>query len=343
VLPDDSVIEWREGDPDPEELWEPVREGVPVCAHNARQFDKYVWERLRWPKPSDWVDTVVMARERKLRASLGALATLVGRGKDDEGRDLVVSLNKKYARSRAIPKRVPKVSDEDLTRIVDYCRSDTITLRDVWFHLLTVPVPDEDELLDEDGEEEDFGDLDELVESEPEHSAPVHDRLVQGDALPSVQATQWQQPAAYPAPAQPWPQSPAPPQQWQYPQQNAPSWNHYPQQRAARKGNRLGSIVIVVTVLVLPVVAIAVLAANHQPPQPTTQGSTAETPEPPTPEGTTDCGSTEHFPPKAHLRGLWKDYRCDESNAPGCLTRGEYTDTQGRGCPGSELCCPPGQ
>lgn len=57
------------------------------------------------------------------------------------------------------------------------------------------------------------------------------------------------------------------------------------------------------------------------------------------------CGSSAINPPDGVSRSQWRDYRCASRTAAGvgwssCFAMREYTSESGRGCPGSERCCP---
>lgn len=65
---------------------------------------------------------------------------------------------------------------------------------------------------------------------------------------------------------------------------------------------------------------------------------------PPSPD--TDCGNASVPTPVGVSADRWSLYRCmGESEAEArwglCLSRGKYTKTAGRGCPGEDKCCPP--
>jgi hypothetical protein len=60
----------------------------------------------------------------------------------------------------------------------------------------------------------------------------------------------------------------------------------------------------------------------------------------------TDCGDVNRVPRNKKIIGDWKDYKCTSQQQAGarwklCLARVDYSDAQGRGCDGDELCCPP--
>ena len=52
-MPDGSVLEWKNGDAPPAELFHAVALGTPLVAHNAMKFDRHVWKVLGWP-PAEW-------------------------------------------------------------------------------------------------------------------------------------------------------------------------------------------------------------------------------------------------------------------------------------------------
>jgi hypothetical protein len=65
-----------------------------------------------------------------------------------------------------------------------------------------------------------------------------------------------------------------------------------------------------------------------------------------TPEALSHCGDPGHMPKSKKLLGDWNQYRCMARNAAGsrwasCVSRAEYSDQQGRGCEGDDMCCPP--
>lgn len=59
------------------------------------------------------------------------------------------------------------------------------------------------------------------------------------------------------------------------------------------------------------------------------------------------CGSRPQLPslcgsPDADISPPnWNQYSCSDETTDACLGRSEYTDQEGRGCPGDQLCCPP--
>jgi len=60
---------------------------------------------------------------------------------------------------------------------------------------------------------------------------------------------------------------------------------------------------------------------------------------------TTDCGNAFYSPSEPRVIGNWGDYKCMNKETAGakwkhCLSRATYTETQGKGCPGDERCCP---
>jgi hypothetical protein len=74
---------------------------------------------------------------------------------------------------------------------------------------------------------------------------------------------------------------------------------------------------------------------------PSTNTPTASQTDPDVPEAITHCGASDHRPTKK-LVADWATYRCaSPGGSPQCLARSEYSDTQGMGCPGDEMCCSP--
>lgn len=100
--PDEAVIEWHPGLPlstlaDFDQLLGDIvnREGAPVCAHNAINFDRHIWRMLGWPEPERWIDTTELAKVAGYpSASLEWLASeLLGVEKDMQGNELTLSLS----------------------------------------------------------------------------------------------------------------------------------------------------------------------------------------------------------------------------------------------------------
>lgn len=98
------------GDPPGLEECELIEGGLPtfgpgdmLCAHNAEDFDRPVWEALGLPSPpGGWLDSMPRARRASLPGKLENLcAYVLGVGKDKEARKVTLSLSKPVALSRA--------------------------------------------------------------------------------------------------------------------------------------------------------------------------------------------------------------------------------------------------
>ena len=128
LLPDSTCVEWRGGEP-PDCLVAPVENGLPVAAHNAFGFDKLIWERLGWPTPLEWIDTMQLAALAGLPRGLEELGQVLFQlGKDHEGRRLTLKLSRIDRRTGTLP----EVSEDELDRVVAYCRRDVQLMADAW-------------------------------------------------------------------------------------------------------------------------------------------------------------------------------------------------------------------
>lgn len=134
LLPDDTLIEWRPGDPPPSAAFALIEQGIPVVAHNAFGFDEFVWERLGWPA-AKWDDSQLLAQILGLPAKLEevAIALRLDTKKDLEGKRFTVRLGRPDRLGR-----IPSVSKADLERVVQYCSDDVRVLKAAWVHLSTV-------------------------------------------------------------------------------------------------------------------------------------------------------------------------------------------------------------
>ncbi|CAN5925117.1 DNA polymerase [soil metagenome] len=133
ALPDGSFLEWTPGAPPPTAVIDLIRRGVPIMAHNAHGFDRFVWQRLGWPDAT-WIDSMHLARVLGLPGSLGALAgALLDVGKDIEGRTLTLALARLDRAGR-----LPIVDAATLARVTKYCRIDVVIVRKAWHKALAV-------------------------------------------------------------------------------------------------------------------------------------------------------------------------------------------------------------
>lgn len=129
MMPDGNTVEWTPGMSAPTDLFDAVRRGIPVVAHNGLWFDRFIWERLLgWPDAL-WIDSLQLARLLGLPGDLDGLAMRVlGRGKDIEGKKLTLALSRRDRRTGAL--RV--VDGPTRRRVITYCEEDVRVLRDVW-------------------------------------------------------------------------------------------------------------------------------------------------------------------------------------------------------------------
>jgi DNA polymerase len=127
TLPDGATISWTPAEPPPARLFEATT-GATVAAHNAHGFDRLVWERLGWPAPAAWLDTLQIARLAGLPGALDALGhELLGLGKDAEGKKVMMGASR-IDRSTG---RLPVLDAPSTARIMAYCRQDVAVLRGV--------------------------------------------------------------------------------------------------------------------------------------------------------------------------------------------------------------------
>ncbi len=124
---DGRSFAWTPNEAQPTELLALVEAGIPLVAHNADGFDRFVWQRLGWPA-ARWIDTLPLARQIGLPGDLERLATkLLGAGKDRVGRKLTLLLSRPDAAGRLRP---PK--EEELRRVRAYCLEDVRILAELW-------------------------------------------------------------------------------------------------------------------------------------------------------------------------------------------------------------------
>lgn len=112
----------------------PLPKPLICCAHNAVNFDRFIWSKLGWPEPDYWIDTDEWARLGGLpRVGLDALAVrFLGRHKDLEGSKLMTRL-----------RRWSKKTDDyqyplapDMERVISYCSQDVADLEGIYPFLL---------------------------------------------------------------------------------------------------------------------------------------------------------------------------------------------------------------
>lgn len=120
LLPDGSEVVWRAGDPEPTMLFEHVRAGTPVAAHNWSGFDRFIWERLEWPTPEVTIDTARLARLAGLPGKLEKVGEILGVSKDMEGRKFTNALSRADRKTGLL---VP-LREDQIDRVVGYCRRD---------------------------------------------------------------------------------------------------------------------------------------------------------------------------------------------------------------------------
>lgn len=127
MLPDGTFLEWVPGDPPPVAAFELVERGVPVMAHNAHGFDRFVWEQLGWPAAT-WIDSMALARVGGLPAKLESLAeAILDITKDSAGHEITLAVGR-LDRSG----QLPPVSPADRAAILKYCRIDVLIVRKAW-------------------------------------------------------------------------------------------------------------------------------------------------------------------------------------------------------------------
>jgi DNA polymerase len=136
---DDSPVEVVEGEDRIDRipgLWDPE---VKKIAHGA-QFERVCFSRMRglpvgeYLPPEDWFDTMSVAREHGLPASLDMLAKALGADlKDSAGTRLINLFCKPHRLTRKGPLRrvMPHERPEKWAEFVEYCRQDVVTLKDV--------------------------------------------------------------------------------------------------------------------------------------------------------------------------------------------------------------------
>jgi DNA polymerase len=126
-MPDGSFLEWNHRDAPPRRLFDAIASGSRLIAHNAMKFDMHIWEMLGWP-PAVWIDTAQLAMLGGLPRKLEDIAEqLLQRKKDKEGRLLTLRLSRPGKNGT-----LPRVTPEDMTRVVRYCRSDVELLAEIW-------------------------------------------------------------------------------------------------------------------------------------------------------------------------------------------------------------------
>ena len=145
-----DIEAWWPGMELPEHLFEMIRDGAPVEAHNVA-FERSIWTnilapRYGWPLPADdqWRDTMAAAAYYALPMALDKLANVLGyEGKDPDGARLITKYSKLYLKTAKA-----EIPDEDFRRFVDYCKRDVMIEQSVsdflgdlperevpWFHL----------------------------------------------------------------------------------------------------------------------------------------------------------------------------------------------------------------
>lgn len=81
-----------------------LESGRSLCAHNAFDFDRHVWEAAGLPAPTSWLDTLPMARAAGMPGKLHDLGKqLLGLGKDQVGADILSKLCRPNSKGRFIP------------------------------------------------------------------------------------------------------------------------------------------------------------------------------------------------------------------------------------------------
>jgi DNA polymerase len=143
AVPGDSVIRhWVPGDQPPVLLFEALRQGHTVEAHNLA-FEFAMWHnvlapRYGWPLPAmdQWRDSMAAACYYAMPASLDRLASaLKYEGKDAEGGRLITKYSKLYLKTAK-----PEIPEEDLEKFIAYCRKDVMIEQSVSDEL--GPLPD---------------------------------------------------------------------------------------------------------------------------------------------------------------------------------------------------------
>lgn len=129
ILPDGRQLIWTPKLPPPLALFQAVCGGAAVVAHNAHGFDRLVWEKLGWPAPAEWIDSLPLARVANLPGGLDDLGERVlGVGKDRAGRQLTLEMSRIDRRTGRLPVLDAATSD----RIAEYCSNDVLLLRGVY-------------------------------------------------------------------------------------------------------------------------------------------------------------------------------------------------------------------
>lgn len=106
-----------------------------VCAHNAVNFDRFIWSKLGWPKPDYWIDTEEWARLGGLpRVGLDACTQrFLGRRKDIEGSKFTKNLSRWNKKKNQYQYAL---TAEVMDRVVAYCSQDTTDLEEIYPWLL---------------------------------------------------------------------------------------------------------------------------------------------------------------------------------------------------------------
>ncbi len=100
----------------PEVLNCAIRYGRPVVAHNAIGFDAHVWRALGLPEPTEWIDTLPMARAAGLPGGLDELGLrLFGVGKDEAGKKTLPRIMKPGKDGQ-----LPPIMPDELAQIITY-------------------------------------------------------------------------------------------------------------------------------------------------------------------------------------------------------------------------------
>jgi DNA polymerase len=100
----------------PQSLMAAIREGRPLCAHNAHGFDAHVWRAKGLPEPREWIDTLPMARAAGLPGGLEDLGLrLFDIGKDARGKEALKKITRPGKDGL-----LPAITPEQLTELVRY-------------------------------------------------------------------------------------------------------------------------------------------------------------------------------------------------------------------------------
>lgn len=128
---------WRQADPDPEDLFDWVRQGLRLEAHNAG-FERDVWEfvchgRMGWPavSPSQWSCSAAKAAASSFPRALEKAGQAIRANvqKDKEGHRLMLKLSKPRRPTKADPHSRWHESPEEHARNWAYCRTDVASER----------------------------------------------------------------------------------------------------------------------------------------------------------------------------------------------------------------------